>query len=85
MCYGYSPEISNEFRDVWPLVFNSLAHENNNFVYDCFSPNVVHTKLRDEKTIKRQIIERLKIALSVGEAKYTDEDLDPQSDESNLE
>eukprot|EP00371_Babesia_bovis_P002392 XP_001611039.1 hypothetical protein [Babesia bovis T2Bo] len=77
LAYGYSPEISGSYPDVWSLVFRSLAHDDSCFVFDILRPTFLSIRSMDASTAKNRITERLRIAL---EAKIISYFADNQED-----
>ncbi|ORM39601.1 uncharacterized protein BXIN_2914 [Babesia sp. Xinjiang] len=70
LAYGYSPEVNASFPDIWALVFRSLAHDDQSFVFDVFRPTCLDIRSVDENTAKNRITERLRIALEAKQVSY---------------
>ncbi|KAK2195687.1 hypothetical protein BdWA1_002280 [Babesia duncani] len=78
-CFGYSPEVSAQFPDVWPLVFSSLAHDDDAFQLDALDPNKLEIKNADLYNARDKITQRLLIALQanyIANDESQEEDLD---------
>ncbi|GIX62577.1 uncharacterized protein BcabD6B2_20120 [Babesia caballi] len=75
--FGYSPEVTAEFPDIWALVFRALANDDPSYVYDLFRPTCVEVRSDDLETAKRKIAKFLRIALEGNLVSYlaeSDED-----------
>ncbi|KAK1443272.1 hypothetical protein BgAZ_201480 [Babesia gibsoni] len=101
LAYGYSPEVSGNFPDIWALVFSSISHDDPSFVYDIFRPTCLSIRSDDFASVKNKISERLRIALESKQFSYfndlesdteeeasfsaTDEDEDEEEDDDEYE
>ncbi|CDR94618.1 hypothetical protein, conserved [Babesia bigemina] len=70
LAYGYSPEVSGNFPDIWPLVFSSIAHDDTTFVFDVFRPTCLDIRSDDVESAKNRIADRLRIALEAKQVSY---------------
>ncbi|KAK1935938.1 hypothetical protein X943_000504 [Babesia divergens] len=73
LAYGYSPDVTGDFPDIWALVFSSISHEDSSFVFDVFRPNTLDIRSDDIESAKNRISERLRIALEAKQFSYFDD------------
>ncbi|GFE54283.1 hypothetical protein BaOVIS_016870 [Babesia ovis] len=81
LAYGYSPEVTGNFPDIWALVFRSLAHDDTTYIFDALRPTCMDIQSLDVDTAKNKITERLRIALEAKQASYFDDSEDQTEEE----
>lgn len=70
LAYGYAPEVSGDFPDIWALVFSSISHNDPSFVFDVFRPTCLEILSGDLSSAKNKISERLRIAMESKNLSY---------------